>query len=269
MARPLWRDLRSTRQGDAPHPAAGLHRATIVTAVAAGLGAVAAITVSSTLGDLHGKTNQQAITAVAAACFVVLAVIATRALASGLGMLIAERGAASSASAIRLITTIAGYLVVLFVTLGMLDVPIQHVLLGGAITGVIIGIAAQQALGNVFAGLVLLLARPFTVGQHIRVRSGTYGGEFDGVVRSMSLTYVTIDTPSGLLNVPNAGMLAAAVGPYSASAAGPAGSLAAPAAPEAAVGAGAPGPRRRLSRRARATGNTGGPPHDGDAQPAD
>jgi small-conductance mechanosensitive channel len=36
----------------------------------------------------------------------------------------------------------------------LLAVPVQHLLLGGALTGVVVGIAAQPALGNVFAGLV-------------------------------------------------------------------------------------------------------------------
>jgi hypothetical protein len=39
--------------------------------------------------------------------------------------------------------------------LSMLSVPVGHLLLGGAIAGVVLGIAAQQSLGNVFAGLVL------------------------------------------------------------------------------------------------------------------
>jgi len=85
--------------------------------------------------------------------------------------------------------------------------------LGGALTGVVVGIAAQQSLGNVFVGLVLLLARPFTVGDHIRIRAGALGGEFDGTVRAISLTYVTVDTGDGPLHVPNSGVLAAAVGP--------------------------------------------------------
>ncbi len=74
-----------------------------------------------------------------------------------------------------------------------------------------LGIAAQQSLGNVFAGLVLLVARPFGVGNYIRVRSGALGGEFYGTVTSMSLTYVSVLTEQGMLKVPNSSLLAAAV----------------------------------------------------------
>ena len=121
----------------------------------------------------------------------------------------------SGASALRLLISLAGYVVVVITTLGMLAVPVEHLVLGGALTGVIVGIAAQQSLGNVFAGLVLLLARPFAVGDHIRIRAGALGGEFDGAVRAISLTYVTVDTEDGPLHVPNSGVLAAAVGPFS------------------------------------------------------
>jgi small-conductance mechanosensitive channel len=112
-----------------------------------------------------------------------------------------------------LITTMVGYLVALLLALGLTDYPVGHLLLGGAILGIILGIAAQQSLGNVFAGLVLLAARPFTVGNYIRVRSGALGGEFDGTVLSLSLTYVTIATPQGVLKVPNSSVMASAVGP--------------------------------------------------------
>jgi small-conductance mechanosensitive channel len=119
----------------------------------------------------------------------------------------------SHAGVVRLLIMVFGIAITLLATLGLLAVPVQHLLLGGALTGVIVGIAAQQALGNVFAGLVLLLARPFNVGDTIRIRSGSLGGEFTGRVTGMGLTYVTLDTPDGLLSVPNSGLLAAAIGP--------------------------------------------------------
>ena len=96
----------------------------------------------------------------------------------------------------------------------MLSIPIGHLLLGGAIAGVVLGIAAQQSLGNVFAGLVLLMARPFAVGNRIRIRSGALGGEFYGTVTSMSHTYVSVLTDEGMLKVLDPSLLAAAVGPW-------------------------------------------------------
>ena len=43
---------------------------------------------------------------------------------------------------------------------------------GGAFTAVIVGLAAQQTLGNLFAGTVLLSARPFRVGDRVRLQGG-------------------------------------------------------------------------------------------------
>jgi small-conductance mechanosensitive channel len=76
----------------------------------------------------------------------------------------------------------------------------------------VLGIAAQQSLSNVFAAVVLLLARPFVVGDRIRIRSGALGGVFEATVAGISLTYVTLITDDGPLKIPNSVMLATAVG---------------------------------------------------------
>ena len=96
--------------------------------------------------------------------FLSLAIPCVRATAHEFDEMARRRGGRGAASSIRVITTMVGYVVVLFLALGLTDYPLGHLLLGGAILGVILGIAAQQSLGNVFAGLVLLAARPFTVG---------------------------------------------------------------------------------------------------------
>jgi hypothetical protein len=75
----------------------------------------------------------------------------------------------------------------------------------------VIGIAAQQSLGNMFAGIVLLLARPFRAGDHIRVRTGALGGPFEGDVLSMGLAYVTFSTEEGLTLIPNLTLLASGI----------------------------------------------------------
>jgi small-conductance mechanosensitive channel len=74
-------------------------------------------------------------------------------------------------------------------------------------------VAAQQSLGNVVAGLVLLLNRPFQVGHEITVRSGALAGPYCGRVLSIGLTYVQLGTEDGVVLLPNSGVLAAAVGP--------------------------------------------------------
>ena len=143
----------------------------------------------------------------------ILGVLAVRSAANEVARVVRSRGGASAGTTVRLLITLFGYLIILLAALGMLSVPLGRLLVGGAITGIIVGIAAQQSLGNIFAGLVLLLARPYTIGEHIRVRSGALGGPIDGTVVGMDLLYTTLDTEEGPIRLPNAGLLAAAVGP--------------------------------------------------------
>ncbi len=181
------------------------------------LGAVLALVglgISSALGDIHGHALHQKFYAVFGATgFFVFAALAVHSASVTLGSVVTARAGRSGGGAVKVISGLVGYTVMVFVGLGLLAVPVQHLLVGGALTGVIVGIAAQQALGNVFAGLVLLLARPFTLDEPVRVRSGALGGTFEGVIRGISLTYVTIETEDGVVNVPNSVMLAIGVGP--------------------------------------------------------
>jgi small-conductance mechanosensitive channel len=184
-------------------------------AMYSGMGALVALLIGSTIGRGHGRTFGVNITVlVPTLVFVVLTIVFVRATASELDEFLRWGGGQTTGSAVRMIVTGIGYVVTALIALALLSVPIGHVLLGGAIVGVVLGIAAQQSLGNVFAGLVLLAARPFAVGSLIRVRSGALGGEFHGTVLAMSLTYVSISTPEGKLQVPNSSVLAAAVGPW-------------------------------------------------------
>ena len=114
---------------------------------------------------------------------------------------------------LRWICLVAGYLMVIFGTLGALSVPIERLALGASITGVILGIAAQQSLNNVFAGLILLIVRPISVGQGISIRSGPIGGPYTGEVVDMTLTYVRLETERGDLLLPNSTILTAVIGP--------------------------------------------------------
>lgn len=151
---------------------------------------------------------------VLAVIFVLVGVLATRSVARELARVSRERAGLAAASAIRLIVTIVGYGTVVLGLLGLLNVDLGNLLVGGAVTGVVIGIAAQQTLGNFFAGLVLLFARPYVPGQRVKVRTGAMGGPFEGVIVSAGLLYTVIETEAeGPISMPNSGLLAAAIGP--------------------------------------------------------
>lgn len=120
---------------------------------------------------------------------------------------------AAYGSIIRFILIIFGMCVVVVVALSMLGFHVAQLVVGGAVTGVLLTIAAQQALSNLFAGMLLQFAQPFKVGDLIWVRSGALAGTIEGVVTEISITYVTLENDDGRVLLPNAQVLASAVSP--------------------------------------------------------
>jgi mechanosensitive ion channel-like protein len=119
----------------------------------------------------------------------------------------------SHAAIVRYALVLIGAVTTLLVTLALFSIPVEQLLLGGALTSVFVGIAAQQSLSNVFAGLVLLVARPFAVGDSIRLRAGALSGEIDGTVTEIGITYVRMSCSNGPISIPNSQVLNAVVGP--------------------------------------------------------
>jgi small conductance mechanosensitive channel len=84
---------------------------------------------------------------------------------------------------------------------------------GGAFTAVIVGLAAQQTLGNLIAGTVLLSARPFRVGERVRLQGGGIAGQIEGIVSSLGLLYTTFAQGDDQVMVPNSVVLNVAIVP--------------------------------------------------------
>jgi small conductance mechanosensitive channel len=89
----------------------------------------------------------------------------------------------------------------------------ETLVVGGAITAVVFGLAAQQTLGNLIAGMVLISARPFKVGDRVRLQAGGLAGQIEGVVLSLGLLYTTFAQGDDSILVPNNVVLTAAVVP--------------------------------------------------------
>ncbi len=128
-----------------------------------------------------------------------------------LGRIVTQRTVMSAGAVVRFVATGVGYALVFLVSLAVMGVSLQRLLLGAGLASVVLGIAAQQSLSNIFASFVLLFARPFNVGDRIIVRSAALG-VLECDVRAIGLTYVTVDTSSGLLRIPNSVMSASAIG---------------------------------------------------------
>ena len=145
--------------------------------------------------------------------FALFALVATLGLSRKAREVLEPRIGSAHAAVIGYAIVLAGGIASLVITLELLHISVGNLILGGAFTAVLIGIAAQQSLGNLFAGMVLLLARPFAVGDRVRMRAGVLSGQVEGVVSDIGITYVRLETDEGRLSVPNSQVLAAAVGP--------------------------------------------------------
>jgi small conductance mechanosensitive channel len=110
---------------------------------------------------------------------------------------------------IRLTTVVLA----LFVALRVAGIEAKTLALGTAFTAVIFGLAAQQTLGNLIAGTVLLSARPFRVGERVRLQGGPLAGQLEGTVSSLGLLYTTFATGDDSILVPNSVVLNVAVLP--------------------------------------------------------
>jgi small conductance mechanosensitive channel len=124
-----------------------------------------------------------------------------------------DPGTASTISFLVQLTTL---LVIVVVALRIVDLDPRAIALGGAVTAVVIGLAAQSTLGNVIAGIMLQASRPFRVGERVRLQGGPLGATVEGTVVSQGLIYTTLARGNGLILVPNNSALGATVVPLRA-----------------------------------------------------
>jgi small-conductance mechanosensitive channel len=201
------------------HPAAAIQaleakiKPDFKVAVGAGVLALACLIVGVKLGGVNRHGQLRYLVVGLTVGFVLFGAIAVRSAGRELNRIAKIRASIPAASALRTLALVFGMFVIVLGALQLLDVDLRTLLLGGAITGVVVGIAAQQPLSNFFAGLVLLFARPYVPGQYVRIRSGSLGGPFEGTITYAGLMYTIIDTAEGRVNLPNAGLLTAAIGP--------------------------------------------------------
>jgi small conductance mechanosensitive channel len=109
----------------------------------------------------------------------------------------------------RLLATIA----VVVLALRIAGVTASTLAVGGAFTAVLLGLAAQQSLGAIFAGVVLQSTRPFRVGERVRLTGGALAGSLEGTVTTLGLFYTTLSQGADRILVPNNVLLNVAVVP--------------------------------------------------------
>ncbi|MGH2865447.1 MAG: mechanosensitive ion channel domain-containing protein [Solirubrobacteraceae bacterium] len=131
----------------------------------------------------------------------------------GLGPPLFRRLEPATAGTVGFLIRLATIVLALVVALQVAGIEARTLALGTAFTAVIFGLAAQQTFGNLIAGMVLLSARPFRVGERVRLQGGNLAGQIEGTVSSLGLLYTTFATGEDAIMVPNSVVLNVAVLP--------------------------------------------------------
>jgi len=103
--------------------------------------------------------------------------------------------------------------VAMLVALRVAGVTNQNLVPAAAASAVLIGLAAQQTLGNLFAGVVLLSARPFVVGDRVRLQGGDLAGQMEGTVAGLGLLHTVLSNGEDSILIPNRSVLNVAIIP--------------------------------------------------------
>jgi small conductance mechanosensitive channel len=87
------------------------------------------------------------------------------------------------------IINILAWILIIVWFLNHMGINMGPVLAGLGITGVVLGLAFQETLGNLLSGVMIIINAPFKIGDYID------SGSFSGTVSDMDLICVTLVTP--------------------------------------------------------------------------
>ncbi len=122
----------------------------------------------------------------------------------------------SQGNTVRLLFQVISFALLLLVAFSLAGGNLSSAILGAGFLGIVLGLAAQTALGNFFAGLMLLASKPFNVDDRIALINWQYGKfppslqhgwlepAYTGYVKEITLIYTKIMTDANMLvTVPN------------------------------------------------------------------
>jgi len=103
---------------------------------------------------------------------------------------------------IQLLSRIVAVWLALMAVVQILGLPTDWFVGVSALAGTIIGFGSTQTIGNFVAGLYILISRPFTVHEFVRI------GDVEGQVEEISINYTMIYTRTrNLVKIPNTQVL--------------------------------------------------------------
>src|SRR5258708_8473482 len=127
----------------------------------------------------HASPEQQIIAVGGAAAFLIFGLAAVLGLSAKARSSLLPVVGEAHAAVVRYVLVLVGIFAILLITLDIGRVQVTQLLVGGAVVGVLLGIAAQQSLANLFAGRVLLFALPFPVADRVRFRPAALSGTIE------------------------------------------------------------------------------------------
>jgi small conductance mechanosensitive channel len=134
-----------------------------------------------------------------------------RGVGRALGPVLDRRLERGTAGVVAFVVRLVGLGAVIIPALRVAGLKPGTLAVGASVTVVILGLAGQQTIGNVIAGIVLLSAKPFSVGD--RVEFEGFGIDVEGTVASLGLLYVTLTEGDDVVLIPNSVVLTRAVKP--------------------------------------------------------
>jgi small conductance mechanosensitive channel len=147
------------------------------------------------------------------AVLVILGWTLARMLGQGVAPALFRRMDPGTAGTVGFLIRLVTIAIMVVVALRIAGVNTRALAVGGAFTAVVVGLAAQQTISNLFAGIVLQSTRPFRVGERVRLIGGVLAGQVEGIVASLGLFYTSLVSGADRIMVPNAMVLQLAVVP--------------------------------------------------------
>jgi len=110
----------------------------------------------------------------------------------------------------KVISRIVIFAAAITIILPIFNIDTGVILSLSALTGAAIGFAATQTVGNFLAGLYIMISRPFTVSDYVKI------GDVEGQVREITVNYTKLYMPThNLIELPNRQVLDSRILNYS------------------------------------------------------
>ena len=164
---------------------------------------IAAVIIAFSQRETLFPDGAKAVRYITALVLAILGWALARTVARGLAPTLMRRLEPGTAGTTGFLIRLGTMALVVIAALRIAGVKPETLAVGGAFTAVVLGLAAQQTLAHVFAGLVLLTTRPFRVGDRIKLRGGSMAGEVEGIVGNLGLFYTTLISGGDRTMIPN------------------------------------------------------------------